>query len=92
MAKKEVAGYKVKDLAAEFEITPTECRKYLRTIKAEKPEEGWVWPKKTDSGLVQIRKDLKAYIKQLGEKAEKAAPEKKKAPAKKAPARKKKAE
>ena len=84
---KQTEGYKAADLAAEFEITPADLRKHLRALKIDKPEAGWVWPKKTDKALTEIRKQLKARLKELASKpaAEKKAPEKK-APAKKAAA------
>lgn len=76
---KVTEGYKAADLAAEFEITPADLRKHLRALKIDKPEAGWVWPKKTDKALTEIRKQLKARLKELASKpaAEKKAPEKK---------------
>lgn len=76
--KSTVVGYVAKDLAAEFDIAPADLRKGLRAIKATKPGKSWAWPKKTDSDLVQIRKDLKAYFKDQAAKAksEKAEPKK----------------
>lgn len=97
-------NYTAKDLAAEFEITPADLRKHLRALKIEKPDGGWKWAKKTDKGLVEIRKQVKQRLKDLASapaKAEKKAPkaEKEKAPKakkekapkaeKKAPAKKK---
>lgn len=86
--------YTAKDLAAEFEITPADLRKHLRALKIEKPEGGWNWAKKTDKGLVEIRKQLKQRLKDLESKPSKAekAEKKAKAPkakAEKAPAKKK---
>lgn len=81
---KVTEGYKASDLAGEFEITPADLRKHLRALKIEKPEAGWVWPKKTDKGLVEIRKQLKARLKDLASKAT----AEKKEPAEKAPAKK----
>lgn len=77
---KVTEGYKAADLAAEFEITPADLRKHLRALKIEKPEAGWVWPKKTDKDLTEIRKQLKQRLKDLAEKpaAEKKAPAAKK--------------
>lgn len=86
MAKKEVTGYKAKELAEEFGITPADLRKHLRALGIEKPEEGWVWPKKTDKALTEIRKQVKARIKELESKpAKEKAPKKEKA--EKAPAK-----
>jgi len=66
MAKQE--GYKASDLAAELEISAADLRKHLRALKIEKPEAGWVWPKKTDDDLKEIRTSLKARIKELASK------------------------
>lgn len=91
---KEIVGYPAKELAAEFEISAADLRKHLRALKVTKPDAGWVWPKKTDKDLVEIRKQLKQRLKDLESapaKKEPAAPKKtpaKKAPAKKAPAKK----
>lgn len=67
MAKKEVTGYKAKELAEEFGITPADLRKHLRALGIEKPEAGWVWPKKTDKALTEIRKQIKARLKELAD-------------------------
>lgn len=62
-------GYNAAALAEEFELAPADLRKHLRALKIEKPEAGWVWPKKTDAGLVEIRKALKERLKSLEAKA-----------------------
>lgn len=88
--KAEPAGYLAKDLAAEFDLVPAELRKALRVIKAEKPGKAWAWPKKTDKGLVAIRKALKEHFKAAASKAKASAKPKKekKAPTKKAATKK----
>lgn len=82
MAK--VEGYKAADLAEELGISPADLRKHLRALKVEKPEAGWVWPKKTDASLKEIRTSVKARIKELADKPAKET----KAPAKKTVAKK----
>lgn len=57
------AGYNAKDLAEELGIEPAELRKYLRKTGAEKPGKSWVWPKKTDSALKEIKANVKQAIK-----------------------------
>lgn len=93
-------GYNAAALAEEFELAPADLRKHLRALKIEKPEAGWVWPKKTDAGLVEIRKALKERLKSLEAKAAgkteapakaKAAPKAKAKTEEKAPAKGKKA-
>lgn len=67
--KTQAPGYLAKDLAAEFDIAPAELRKALRAVKADKPGASWAWPKKTDKGLVEIRKALKEHFKGQAQKA-----------------------
>ena len=80
-----VDGYTASQLAEELGMDSVTLRKGLRAIKAKKPGGRWVWPKKTDADLADIRKKLKEWNAEP--KAKKEAPakaEKKgKAPAKK---------
>ncbi len=57
------SGYSAKDLAEELGIEPTDLRKYLRKTGAEKPGKSWVWPKKTDPALKEIKANVKQAIK-----------------------------
>lgn len=82
MAK--VEGYKAADLAEELGISAADLRKHLRALKVEKPEAGWVWPKKTDASLKEIRTAVKNRIKELADKpAKESKPAAKKTAAKK---------
>ena len=91
MAK--VEGYKAADLAEELGISAADLRKHLRALKIEKPEAGWVWPKKTDAALKEIRTAVKNRIKELADKpAKESKPAAKKTTAKKKAAVKETAE
>ena len=87
MAK--VEGYKAADLAEELGISAADLRKHLRALKVEKPEAGWVWPKKTDASLKEIRTAVKNRIKELADKpAKESKPAAKKTTTKKTAAKK----
>lgn len=61
-------GYTAAQLSEELGIEPSDLRRALRAIKAEKPGSSWVWPKKTDADLKSIRGELKTYLKEVSEK------------------------
>lgn len=50
----------VADIAKEMEINPREARGALRAMKAEKPAEGWAWPK---DKVEEIKKIIKKGLK-----------------------------
>jgi transposase-like protein len=64
--EKVTNGYTVSDLAEEFEVTPQEMRRYLRTLEIERPGKSWTWAKKTDPSLKELRPKIREYIKSLG--------------------------
>lgn len=73
-----VDGYTATQLAEELGMDSVTLRKGLRAIEAKKPGGRWVWPKKSDADLAEIRKQLKEWNSKP--KAEK--PAKKEKPAK----------
>lgn len=67
MAKAPVAGYTAALMAEALGIETKDLRMHLRALKIDKPEAGWVWPKKGDAK--DIEKAVTARIKDLANKA-----------------------
>lgn len=65
---KEVTGYTAANMAESLGIETRELRGHLRALDIEKPEAGWVWPKKGDAK--DIEKQVTARIKELANKAQ----------------------
>lgn len=58
--KSTKGGYTATTLAEEIGVSPGELRKKLRDSGIEKPEGGWVWNKKTDPQIKEIKQLFKA--------------------------------
>lgn len=63
---KEQTGYTAAAMAESLGIETRDLRGHLRALKIEKPEAGWVWPKKGDAK--DIEKQVAARIKELANK------------------------
>ena len=83
-----VDGYTASQLAEELGIDSVTLRKGLRAVEAKKPGGRWVWPKKTDADLAEIRKQLKDWLAEPKAKKDAAPAKEKKGNGKSAPAKK----
>lgn len=67
MAKAPATGYTAALMAESLGIETKDLRMHLRALKVDKPEAGWVWPKKGDAK--DIEKAVANRIKELANKS-----------------------